>query len=264
MDVHEPGWQRLARSTLAVTGAGVGAAVSTLVHDPILGSMAGQAFAEIGNEFATRVLAPREEQRIATVLVLAAGGVIANQTLGMTLRSDGFFDGDRSDADQIIEGMLLAAKTEHEEKKLPYMANLLARTPFLEGMDVYVLEKLIAEAESTSWLQLQLLAIVHRPKELPLPDVQYSGRASDWNEWAVTQTLTELLDARRLLVFPSSKGAHGQPGFDLRMSSIKLGQLGALLVQTMELTSIPLDELRPLHEELICHAVELTEPSSLE
>ena len=77
--------------------------MGTLLGDPVSGAMAGQALAEIGNDVARRVLSPREEQRVGAVLVLAAGGVMANQTLGMTLRADGFFDGERSEADEIID-----------------------------------------------------------------------------------------------------------------------------------------------------------------
>ena len=247
----EPDWLRFTQSAFAVAGAGMGSSLSILVGDPLAGAMAGQAFAEIASELARRVLSPREEQRVGTVLVLAAGGVIANQTLGMSLRTDGFFDGARSDASEIIEGVLLAAKGEHEEKKLPYMANLLARMPFLEGMNVYALNQLIAKAETLSWLEMQLLAIVARPEDLPLPDVEYAGQASNLNDWAVTEAFTEMLNRGRLLLFAEGETLGEFTQTDLRMSKIKLGRLGLLLVDYMELGKIPIDDLRPICESLV-------------
>ena len=178
---------------------------------------------------------------------------MANQTLGMSLRTDGFFDGVRSDANEIIEGVLLAVKGEHEEKKLPYIANLLARMPFLEGMNVYVLNQLVAKAEAMSWMEMQLLAIVSRPEDLPLPDLEYAGLASNLNDWAVTEAFTEMLNLGRLLLF-AEEPLGKRPRADLRMSKITLGRLGRLLVEYMELGKIPINELRPIFESLVAGA----------
>ncbi|MFP3466055.1 hypothetical protein [Leifsonia sp. SIMBA_070] len=253
MTDEQTGWTRFAQSAVAIVGAGVAGAMSGLLGDPVAGAVAGESFAQIGNELARRALSPRQEERVGAVLVMAAGGVMANQALGMELRTDGFFDGERSDADEVVEGVLIAAKDEHQERKLPYYANLLARMPFLQGMDVYVLNELIGAAESMSWLDMQLLSIVGRPEELGLPDADYVGTAENWNDWAVTEAFTTMLNGSRLIIFPREKSAEGPriPRFDLRMSSIQRGRLGLLLYDFMELDKIPVMELKPIYDALV-------------
>ena len=93
----ESALRRLTGSAMAMAGAGAGAAAGLLFGNPVAGAVVGQALAEVGNDIARRVLSPRQEERAGTVLVLAAAAVVAKETMGETVREDGFFDGERSD-----------------------------------------------------------------------------------------------------------------------------------------------------------------------
>ena len=80
----------------------------------------------VGADVSERLLSPREQARVGFVLASAATEIHSRIERGETLRSDGFFDprhGERSDAEEVSEGVLLKSQREPEEKKLPYMAH---------------------------------------------------------------------------------------------------------------------------------------------
>jgi hypothetical protein len=248
MPIEDTGWLRLAGSSIAVLGAGTGAAMSVLLADPVTGAMAGQALAEVGNDIARRMLSPRQEARVGTVIELAASAVIAKETLGGQLRDDGFFDGDRSDAQEIIEGVLLAVKDDHQEQKLPYVANMLAEIAFSPLIDVNTANRMVEEADRMTWLDMRITAIVARGKEFPLPDVDLPNYGSTLADWTVFQAAATLRDdeSRRLLLYEEKDN-----GMDLRMCALKLSPRGHLMATTMELTKISKAELRPVYEALL-------------
>src|ERR1700741_1692038 len=83
--------------------------------------------------FANRFLADREKARVGFVYGLAAQEIKRRLDRGEHLRTDGFFEldiTDRAPADEIAEAVLIAAQREHEERKLPYIAKLLAFVAF--------------------------------------------------------------------------------------------------------------------------------------
>jgi hypothetical protein len=84
----------------------------------------------------------RETKRIGATLTFAAAKIKERLDSGQNLRSDGFFDEDasnRAPADEIAEGVVIAAQREHEEKKLKFYGNLLASA--LSRTDPAILSK---------------------------------------------------------------------------------------------------------------------------
>lgn len=72
-------------------------------------------------EVTRRVLSRREEARAGGAFLAAAEALEERQDAGQQLRDDGFFvrSNGRADADEVVEGVLLAAQRSYEERKVP-------------------------------------------------------------------------------------------------------------------------------------------------
>lgn len=232
-------------------GAAFGAATSAQIGDPVAGAFIGEVMAQAGEDFANRALSMRQEQRVASVLDMAAAEIARQLEAGRTLRSDGLFDESSEDAVEITEGVLLAARDEHQEKKLKYMANLFASIAFNEEITVNAATVALRDAEAMTWLDVCLMSIVRRPKEFPLPETPVNGAGTRWGNWAVSQSLVNMTE-RGLLYSPKGEPTSlGLPQIDLRMCSLKLQNRGLLVAGLMGLDTVPAEELAEPYELLL-------------
>ena len=131
-----------------------------------LGGAAGKlleiALRSVGNELSSRLLAPREQVRLGTVFTLAAAEIVERCNRGEKAREDGFFsatDGDRSDAEEVWENALLKSQREPEEKKLPYIAHLMANLAFDDSVSPEMAHQIIKAAEELTYRQLCILQL---------------------------------------------------------------------------------------------------------
>lgn len=127
MSEPKPALVNVVRQLSSVMGAGFGATVGAQMGDPVAGAMDGEALTQLGEDFIDRVLSPRQEARIASVLDYAGVLVTEGIAAGRTIRDDGFFNAPHLDASEVFEGVLLVVRDEHEAKKLPYIAHLMAQ-----------------------------------------------------------------------------------------------------------------------------------------
>ena len=124
----------------AAASAAVGAGVGLLVAGPagaVIGSLAGTTIEngvkKIGEEIKERKLSKSESKKVGSVYSLARENIAQKLGAGKTLRGDDFFaesEGNRSTAEEILEGTLFAAQREAEEKKLPYYSRMYANIAF--------------------------------------------------------------------------------------------------------------------------------------
>jgi hypothetical protein len=238
----------------AATGEPAGAALG--VGAPIV--IRGLTWA-VG-EFRQRVLGQREAYRVATVAKLARSKYEENINKGKELRDDDFFLKDeatgRTSADEIIEGTLLAAQREHEERKIPYYANLVANLPFERVIDRYGGNFLLRTAQDLSYRQLCLLALVAKKTEHVLPNTSERAPSTSWEAWFLKEELDDLGYAKRDLVLPERQGL--DPSADTGVvtadlptnigvpADLKLAPGGAALYKLMGLAEIPDGELYKL------------------
>jgi hypothetical protein len=198
-----------------------------------------------GTDLATRALSVSEERRVASTLDFMRLAIDEHLAKDEQLRDDGFFTADmdeRSDAEEVFEGVMLAAQREHEERKLPYMARLFAEIAFSPSLDKIAAERLIRLAEELSYEQLVLLGLIAKSSEHQLPPD--SGRGAGGRSWAAEATMADLEDLgfnrRELVGVPwPEKGMptdHGAP------ASLRLRGWGDALYQAMGLDSVPFDE----------------------
>jgi len=115
----------------------------------------------VGNEFNERFLSNREKMRVGSFLLLTSERIKEKIDSGETLRDDDFFkkSTDRSSAEEIFEGISLAAQKEYSEKKIPFYANLYANIAFNPLISVEDANQLIRISEKLSYRQFMLIRI---------------------------------------------------------------------------------------------------------
>lgn len=157
----------------AITGAAAGAAIDLLGGPPgvIGGAAAGAGLSvvirRLAGEMRNRVLGPREVERIGAAIGYALVDINERLAAGEVPRRDGFFEiptdnVHRSAADEIYEGVLIAAQGEYEERKLALYGRLLASVAFRDGISRAHANYLIRMAKELSYRQICLLALACR------------------------------------------------------------------------------------------------------
>jgi hypothetical protein len=185
-----------------IAGGAIGGALGFLAGGPIGaaafgagGAAAAVALNRVGAEVSERLLGPRERVRIAGVLALAAAEIQHRLESGDTIRQDQFFerktDG-RSDGDEVAESVLLKSQREPEERKLPYMAKLLASVSFDSSVSAEMSHQLVKAAEQLTYRQLCLLKVAAVREALGLRGSDYRGQTSFPKE--LYQVLYECID----------------------------------------------------------------------
>ena len=152
------------------SGSAIGAALGLLVAGPVgavggaaLGPLLSSALKKVVADIQKRLLAPREELRIATTLTYAVERIQERLSHGDSPRSDNFAeatDHERSAAEELAEGVLRAAQREYEERKVPFYGALLANIAFSPQVDRPYANFLLRTAERLSFRQLALLAFL--------------------------------------------------------------------------------------------------------
>ena len=170
-----------------VGGSVTGAFLGFLVGGPpgalvgaALGPIAGEAIKKVGNEIANRLLSQREKFRVGVAIDYTAQKFDENLKAKMLIRDDDFFksNGERSTADEIIEGVLLTAQREYQEKKLRFHGNLLANIVFHPEIDKAQANMLIRLSERLSYRQLCFLAIFGHKEKYNLRKEDYRNQPS--------------------------------------------------------------------------------------
>jgi hypothetical protein len=139
----------------AIGGAAAGVALTRVLH-------------RISLEVYDRLLVHRQQARVGAALVFAANDANELSATGAAIREDGFFDrGEekRSDAEELMEGVLLHAADAYQELKLRHLAAIvpaLASRPDVPAADGYWITDL---ASRLTWRQLVVLAIFQDPPE---------------------------------------------------------------------------------------------------
>jgi nucleoid DNA-binding protein len=148
----------------SVTGAGIG----LLIAGPIgaiggaaVGPLVAQAFKKIGNDISEKLMSPREQARIGATFSLALEKIVKSLEKGEKIRVDGFFnvqDQERSQSETILEGTLLKARNEYEEKKIKFYSNFLANMCLDSTVSFERGNTLLRILEQLSYRQIAILA----------------------------------------------------------------------------------------------------------
>ena len=244
--------RQLIESGTNVVGSTAAAALSVVSGSAELGVAltaigATGIYQKVGSEIADRWLAPREQARIGGVLALSVELLKSELDRGRTLREDGFFNiphHDRSDAEEVLEGVLRKAQSEYEERKLRYLSHLWANACLDEALGVAKLNYMVKLAEQLTYRQLTLITLAgqltnagdnshHGLREEAYGNAQLKMRDE------VSTVLAELkmlhqLDCVRIFDLLST--------VDITPAGMRLGSWGFALYNDMELYRIAKDD----------------------
>lgn len=233
-----------------MAGNVAGVAIGFLAAGPV-GAIAGAAsgpafthiFEKIGAEVGRRFLSHREQVRAGAALSFAIQKVKENFDAGMAPREDGFFTtsvDDRSSADEIVEGALLVAQREHEEKKVRFVGYLLGNIPFVPGIDRGTANLWLSLADRLSYRQLVLLRLFADSDRHSLREGSYRDSGSlNANQIAAIQ---EAYGLDALGMVSTGQAALLGPA-DVMPSKMRPQGIGAHLHRMMELSRIDPDDL---------------------
>lgn len=234
-----------ATATGFVLGGPEGAVIGGAV-----GSSAAMGFRWLGTEISSRLLGPREHQRIGYVFTLAASEIAMRIESGEAVREDGFFDersDSRSDAKEVWEGILMKSQREPEEKKLPFMAHLFASVAFDANVSPNMAHQLTKAAEALTYRQLCIMTLSVVKEQAALRSEDYRGQGDFSRE--LLQILHECHDLySRGFVNFGEEVAFGPS--DVKPGEMVVQGLGAELYNLMRLWEIPVDDITPVAAQL--------------
>ena len=250
----------------AVAGGAIG-----LVGGPagsIGGAAAGVAITKtvrrVGVEVYDRLLVARQQERVGTVLAVALDDAQARAADGEKTRDDGFFDsgkGQRSDAEELLEGVLLQAANAYQERKLRHLGAILpslAVRPDIPPADGHWLARL---ADRLTWRQFVVLSIFADPPEerLSLRDIDQDVSGGTGPTGGLRQEVEEL-GTFGLLGVTNSNGETGPVGSTYDSASgiwgvstvrWRLTVQGRLLVDVARLADISTTERESVLNDLL-------------
>ncbi len=253
---HKKNVSELISAGSEIVGAGIGGVTGFLFAGPVGAAGAGiggvivaKTLNKVGQEISTRLLSPREKVRVGGVMALSTLEIEKRISEGETIRSDGFFDTNpngRSNADEVVESVLLKSQREPEEKKLPYLAHLYANIAFSEEISTPMAHQLIKGVNQLTYRQLCILRLCAM-KKIPLREKDYREESSFPKE--LYQVLYECFDL-------SSKGYINNGSTialgltDLIPKEMTPQALGADIHNFLQLWNIPMEDLQPIIDQL--------------
>lgn len=241
-----------------IGGAAVGGAIGSLAgpEGTLIGSALGAAVSEtcvvVLGDLANRFLSPREQHRVAGVAALAIDG-IRERLLFQTKRDDDFFQGGDdcpSAAEELFEGVLLSAKQEHEQLKLPYLANFYTNLIFDSSVKRSEANYLLSLAETLTFCQFCILGLRSERQAQ-----QFSLRKRSWifGEVLTEETISigeqaAYLDQRQLFFKQPETRASDKPFKPTYAlpAYTRLSSVGQRLANLMELHRIDSVELETI------------------
>lgn len=242
--------QRVVDAGAEVFGSAVGAMTGMIVNGAegtIVGALAGPILASALREIAGRALGRRESARVALTYASAVAAIDELRQDGHELRSDGFFEpelGHRPNAEEVVEGVLIAAQREHEELKLQFYGYLLANIAVDPGIDLHTANWAVRAAQELCWTQLVLLRIIGDEASVERLPGDIGSNERRWSSWTLHQQVADLGWGRRgLITAPSTRTPlTGVPVPNRRLGDQRLATGGFLLHELMWLSRIPASE----------------------
>ena len=214
------------------------------------GALAGLALRRLGHEVSARLLTPREQARVGYVFALAAQEITERLKGGEEARTDGFFgesDADRSDAEEVWESVLLKSQREPEERKLPYMAHLMANVAFDSEIGAHMAHQITKAAEAFTYRQLCIMKLSVVKEQFALRPTDYRGHGTFTKE--IYQVLYECHDlfSRGYISFG---GAVGFGPTDVKPGNMRLQGMGSDIYKLMQLWELPTSDVEEVALQL--------------
>lgn len=246
-----------------IAGSAAGAGLGLLIAGgpgAIAGATAGPAITwglrSATLELAHRFLGNRERARIGATAAFAAATINSRLAEGAVPREDWFEGEGACAAEEVAEGVLLAAARSPEERKVELLGRMLGNLAFQPSLDRGYANLLVRVAGELSYRQICLLALFNLNSRTAYPLHASSLDIGDGRENQIG-VLQEILDLHRRTMLQQTATDH--PGHDIMLNIFHIDPSrtqtvtgpGGWLSDLMELPgSIPDEELQAVHSLL--------------
>ena len=221
-------------------GAIVGAAIGALLQD---------GMKAVAGDVAERFTAQTEQERMGSVYVLAQSQIVKRLNEGQQPRSESFFRPRerkrakklRSEADELLEGTFLAARTAHEQRKVELLANFYTNIVFRDDLDSSHANYILSLMELLTYRQLVSVLIIGNGS------LMNTLRVNDFRGVAGLDPLQvgvlfELYQMVRLDLVADSSASYILGVADINPSKLKLQGTGAELYNLMSPVSLDFED----------------------
>lgn len=236
----------------AVIGNAAGAALTNIVGitgGVLSGQIISHIIKKLGNEIFSRHLSPREKERIMEVLRIAVQKIDERIKSGEKIRDDEFFTDTkgRTSGEEVLEGILLIAQREHEEKKNIYYSNFLTNIAFDNSIDKSEANFFIKLIERLTYLDLCLLRFAALTDKTSMRQSDYRGFQDSTTK--LVNLLTQIYSLYNQALINFAGTALLGPS-DINPSSMNIQGVGVQLYNLMGLSKIPLTDIDSIAEIL--------------
>lgn len=240
-----------------IAGSVVGTAVGLVTAGPA-GAIAGAALGPVATrvisrtciELHDRILGYRERVRAGAAAVFAIAGIKERLKNGQRLREDGFFDAEvsRSSADEVLEGVMLKSRNDHQEKKVRFYANILINAAFDPMASPGAINHVLSLSDRLTYRQLCLLNLFSDQQLIPLRDNDYRnlGPLDIQEETRAIIPEAYAMYQDNLIFYQRDKGQLARVGFtidSLHPSRMRRTGLGQRVYRHMGLENLPHEDL---------------------
>jgi hypothetical protein len=230
-----------------VTGSAIGGAMGFFLGGPVGGAAAGAIGTATGGllaDIATRMLSQREKARVGATAQYAFEQIQRNLDAGQTIRRDTFMSGSpdrRAPFEEILEGVLIKAQREHEEKKIRYLGQFLGNIAFDANCSGGQANYLLSLLERLTYQQLVMIRtfrpLVIRGNIAPDLGEDLSPRELDY----ISRRMEEQESLRMGLLESMESGAFNSDGNAANAALMELFSLNVVHYQQRS----PLDAEHP-------------------
>lgn len=239
-----------------LAGGAAGAAIGG-----VLGVIISKGAIRLLSDFADRFLSKREKIRVGATAAFALAKIKLYLDAGHKPRNDRFFnnkEGERSNAEEIFEGVLLKAKNEHEEKKAKILGNIFANLAFLKGFSVGEANHLLQIAGNLTYRKMCILSLIERKTQIQgikLKENSYrelKGERIFYETISILQETYEIYNLGLIACkIKSSQGYEALLGWtDIAPNRLLLTSIGKRYYKVMGLQDIPEEDIKEVAKYL--------------
>lgn len=206
-------------------------------------------YESIINEVYENIYTFKESKKILTTLYYSLEVVKENLDRNNLVRDDTFFDeylNNQSLTEEIINGIIISSRNEHEERKLKYYGYLFGNIMFKNNLDRDECNRLIKISRELTYCQIKLINMYVISQTVQVPILQREDYTKlGIKDYKLLGILQDTLD----MIQKSILNGSGKLVLDvvqINPSKIKVQGIGTLLYNNMSLNKMPYDELEDI------------------